>query len=157
MYGQGMPCPYNSNTYSLHSMEKIIEHEGTVIKNENGHIAVSIISQTACAGCHAKSACNLSDSTEKIIEIHSADKVTIGQKVMIIGNQTQNNKAVLLAYILPVIIIITILAVTVSITKNEALAGFLSILFLIIYFISLRAFNDRLKKTFSFKIETINH
>jgi len=134
-----------------------IEHEGIVIKNECGQVLVSITSQTTCAGCQAKSACNLSDSKEKTVVVFGEKEVEIGQKVMIIGNQSQGLKAVLLAYMLPVIIIITVLAVIVSVTGNELLAGFLSILFLITYFIFLRTFNDRFKKIFSFKIEPINN
>ena len=117
---------------------------------------VRITSLTACAGCHVKSACNMANSNDKIIEIYATEKVVSGQKVMIIGSQTQGYQAVLLAYVVPVVIIITILAVTVSITGKEGIAGILSILFLIPYFLFLRTFNDKLKKTFSFKIEPIN-
>ncbi len=42
-----------------------IEHDGIVIKVADTYIIVAIQNQSACAACHSKGACGLSEVTQK--------------------------------------------------------------------------------------------
>jgi len=134
----------------------MIEHEGIVERISDRHVVVRITSMSACALCHAKSMCSTLDSKDKMIDVFTKENVEQGQKVMVTCSQEQGFRAVGLAYLLPIILVIVVLAVTVLLTQNEKLAGTLSLAILIPYFVILRMMNNRLKKTFSYEIKPIN-
>ena len=133
-----------------------IEHEGVVEKVSEENVTVRITSQSACGECHAKPACTMAESKDKLIEIYTKEKVTHGQKVMVTITQKQGFTATWLAYLLPVILVVIVLSITYFISNNEELSGILALVVIVPYFIILRALNDKLKKTFSFKIKPIN-
>ena len=135
---------------------EIIEHEGIIEKIADKRVMVRITSLSACGLCHAKSMCSSSNSEDKMIDIFTKEKVEIGQKVVVLGSERQGFKAVCLAYLMPVILVVAVLAVTMSVTGNEKIAGIMSLAVLIPYFVILRFINDRLRKTFLFKIKPIN-
>ena len=135
---------------------EFIEHKGVVEKTEGDCITVKITSQSACAACHAKSACTISGSTDKFIDVYSSQKLEPGNEVMIIGTQGQGFKAAWLAYVLPVILVMATLIITYAVSGNEVLSGIMALAILIPYFLVLKRINDGLKRTFSFNIRLIN-
>ena len=131
-----------------------IEHEGIVESIEPQHVKVRIVSESACASCHAKGSCTAADLQDKLIDIYqSVSDITIGQKVMIVGKKSLAPKAVLLAYIFPLILIFAALLGTHYLTGNDLLAGGLSLAILVPYFAVIYYLKDRLQKTFSFTIK----
>ena len=61
-----------------------VQHEGIVKSISTQTLEVSIISHSACSGCHAKSACGIADMKEKVItaqrpreELRPGDKVIV--------------------------------------------------------------------------------
>ena len=135
---------------------EFIEHKGIVEKIEGSCITVKITSQSACASCHAKSACTISGSTDKFIDVYSSQKFEPGNEVMIMGTQGQGFKAAWLAYVLPAILVMATLIITYTVSGNEALSGIMALLILIPYFLVLKMRNNGLKRTFSFNIRLIN-
>ena len=91
-------------------MSKIVTHKGKVIHLEGLDVRVMIESMSACAACHAKGMCTLSDKEDKIIDIkvsaERAAKLNVGDEVMVAVSQQRGMQAVLLAYILPAIVVI---------------------------------------------------
>jgi sigma-E factor negative regulatory protein RseC len=135
---------------------KQIEHEAIVVESLNNHTTVKIVSQSACASCHAKSACTAADLQEKLIDVVSPESFVPGQKVMLIGNQVLGLKAAWWAYVLPVILVLATLIVSFAVTQQENLSGLLAILILIPYFIFIKLGNSYMRKTFLFQIKSIN-
>jgi sigma-E factor negative regulatory protein RseC len=66
--------------------------------------------------------------------------------------KTMGNKAVLYAYFLPFVILLTTLIVMLSIFHNEAVAGLTSLAILIPYYFILFLQRDKIKKKFTFRI-----
>ena len=131
-----------------------IEHEGIVKSIEPQHVRVQIISESACASCHAKGACTAADLQDKVIDVYqTVSDISIGQKVMLLGKKSLAPKAVLLAYILPLVLIFATLLATHHITGNDLLAGGLSLAVLVPYFAVIYYLKDKLQKTFSFTIK----
>ena len=91
-------------------MSKIVTHKGKVIHLEGLDVRVMIESMSACAACHAKGMCTLSDKEDKIIDIkvsaERAAKLNVGDEVMVAVSQQRGMQAVLLAYILPAILVV---------------------------------------------------
>ena len=136
-------------------MSDIIKHRGRVESVDGSHIIVRIIQTSACSGCSIKSHCNASESKEKLIDVYEANaSYQIGEEVVLCGTTSMGMQAVLLAFGVPLIILVLALGVTMYMTDDDALisslVGLLSIVpyYLVIYFCK-----DKLKKTFSFTIE----
>ena len=131
-----------------------IEHEGIVAVVNPQHIVVRIVNESACASCHAKGSCTAADLQDKLIDVYqSVSDIQVGQKVMLLGKKSLAPKAVLLAYVYPILLILATLITVFYLTHNELLAGGLSLAVLVPYFTVIYMLRDKLKRTFSFTIK----
>lgn len=134
-----------------------VEHTGIIQSITKGHIKVTIFAQSACASCHAKGACGVSDTQDKTIDIYTSEEgFTVGEDVNVKMEQKLGFRALFLGYILPFLIVITMLITAYSITKSEGIAGLLSIGILIPYYWVLYIKRNEIQKTFSFNIEKLD-
>ncbi len=135
---------------------KSIEHTGVIEDIDNSIIKVSIIPESACSSCYAKSVCSVSDVDNKIIEITKCNEnYSVGEQVNIFYEQSSGLKAVFLGYVLPFLILFVTLIIALWLTDNEAIAGCLALGILLPYYLTLLIFKDKLKKTFSFRIKKL--
>lgn len=133
-----------------------IAHPGIVQKIDKEHIDVMVLSQSACNSCHSKSMCSLSEMKEKIIQVPIQKEVfETGEQVEVVMAESLGLFAVLLSYVIPVVVFITLIIIVVNYTKSEPLAGLISFLFLVAYYFVLYFFRKKLKKKFSFHIRKI--
>ena len=65
----------------------------------------------------------------------------------------QGNKAAVLAYLIPIILLLAVLFLCLGLGVNEGLSALISIVVLIPYYIILYLGRDRLKKKFEYTIE----
>jgi len=132
-----------------------IIHPGIIHKIENDKIIVNIIAQSACASCHAKGMCSISDLEEKSIEVlkKSGKNYKTGEKVNVAMESSLGTKAVMIGYVIPFLIVLISLIILTIITNNEGFAGLISLVLLIPYYFGVYFHRDKLKKTFTFKIQ----
>lgn len=132
-----------------------ISHEGIVTKITDDELEIKILAQSACAACHAKSACGIGEQAEKILTVpRPKDKdFALSQIVNIRMAIGQGNKAAVLAYLIPVILLLAVLFVCLGLGLNEGLSALLGIVTLIPYYIILYFRRDKLKKKFEYIIE----
>ena len=136
------------------SQTNTIEHSGIVKTIDDQHIVVSIISEAACVSCHAKGACSAADIKEKEIEILSWEgDFHIGEKVEIISSKSQGYRALWLAYLLPLIIMVTSLIILLNIAKDEAIAALGALITLGGYYFILYLLKEKHQNSLNFKIE----
>ncbi len=138
-------------------MANIIQHRG-IVENINGsQIRVRIVQASACAACSAKGHCGSADSKEKIVDvIDESHSYKLGEEVMITGETSMGMQAVLIAFVIPFIILISVLFISISLTGgNEALSSIISLAMLIPYYIIIWLSRKKLKKNFSFTIKPI--
>ena len=142
-------------------MNNNIKHLGIVESIDGSHVRVKILQSSACSSCSVKGHCNISETKEKIIDIHdkeSADCCSVGQEVMVCGTTSMGMKAVVLAFVLPFIVLLAALFVTMRVTDgDEATSALVSICTLIPYYIIIYLLRNRISRTFSFTLETINN
>jgi sigma-E factor negative regulatory protein RseC len=136
----------------LSSDPGIIEHAGIVQENNEKTVTVKISPRSACSGCEAERSCSLSGREEKIIEIAGSSEVKPGDQVTVIMKKSAGYTAVFLSYIVPLLLMVTILVVMIGLSASELAAGLVSILALVPYFGLIRMFSKRLNKQFSFEI-----
>ena len=133
-----------------------VEHEGYILNKENDHYNVRIMVKSACTDCHIKSACTLSDMSEKIIEVKDDGKeYKANEKVMIVMKSSLGLRAVMLAYIIPFIIILGSLILSLKITANEGMSAAIALLMVVLYYLILYLKKDVLKKSFRYFMRKI--
>ena len=135
--------------------EETISHEGIVMKITDDELEIKILAQSACAACHAKSACGMGEQAEKTLTVpRPKDKdFSLLQKVNVKMAIGQGNKAAVLAYLIPILLLLAVLFVCLGLGLNDGLSALLSIVALIPYYIILYLRRDKLKKQFSYIIE----
>lgn len=125
------------------------------VESINGNIVgVNISSVSACAACHAKGMCSSADKKDKLIMVpnYGVD-YKIGELVNVSIEESLGLKAVLIAYIFPVFIMLVALLLLTNIGINHMIAGITSLVGLLMYYILLYLLRDKLNKEFTFLIE----
>ena len=135
-------------------MTDIIKHRGRVEKVEGSHVVVRIVQTSACSACSIKGHCNASESKEKLIDVFEVNaSYQIGEEVVLLGTTSMGMQAVLLAFGVPLVILIVALGVTMHLTDGDALVSSLvGLLSIVPYYFAIHFNKDKLKKTFSFTI-----
>ena len=131
-----------------------ISHEGIVTKITDDELEIKILAQSACAACHAKSACGMGEQAEKTLTVpRPKDKdFTLNQKVNVKMAIGQGNKAAVLAYLIPIVLLLAVLFVCLGLGLNEGFSALISIVALVPYYIVLYLRRDQLKKKFEYSI-----
>ena len=138
-------------------MKDTIQHNGKVEQITDDIVYVRIIQQSACSGCHAKNMCGASESKEKIIEIPArSGNYTINENVLICGKSSLGLQAVLLAFVIPVLLVLFIIILGHALNWDEGLSALAGILFLVPSYSILYAMRDKLKKRFTFTLKKLN-
>ena len=111
-------------------MADIIKHRGIVEKVDGTHITVRIVQTSACAACSAKGLCNASESKEKQIDVYEVNpSYQIGEEVVLCGTTSMGMRAVLLAFGVPLLIVMIALGVSMKMTDDNALfSSFIALL-----------------------------
>lgn len=135
-------------------MSDSISHMGIVQKTAESSVFVSIVSQSACSACHAKGVCSMAESTEKVIEVATIqpNSFLVGEQVEVLMQRSMGLKAVLWGYVLPFVVLLSVLVLVFETTGSEAWAGLGAILSLIPYYLILSLFRANLKNQFGFRI-----
>lgn len=132
-------------------MQNTIEHQGVIISINNQIAQVRIEQTSACASCHVKSMCGASERSEKIIDAHISDSsLKVDDQVTIIGQKSLGMQAILLAYVLPFVVIVSVLFIVNTFTTNEMIIGTCALASLIPYFIILRLMRNKIQAKFQF-------
>ena len=136
-------------------MADIIKHRGIVEKIDGSHIVVRIVQTSACSACSAKGLCNASESKEKQIDVYEVNPAyRIGEEVILCGTTSMGMKAVLLAFGIPVFLLLVTLFVTMRVTDGDALlSAIVALVAVVPYYAVLYLMKDKMNKTFSFVIE----
>ena len=136
-------------------MADIIKHRGVVEKVEGAHVTVRIIQTSACAACSAKGLCNASESKEKQIDVYETNpSYQIGEEVVLCGTTSMGMRAVLLAFGVPLLIVMIALGLSMKLTDDDALlSSAIAVLSVVPYYIVIYACKEKLNRTFSFTIE----
>lgn len=132
-----------------------IEHNGTVERIMSHTVVVSIAQETACAACSVASLCHSADKEQKSIEIVTpeASKYEVGQSVTIVGEVGLGLRAVIWAYVVPILLVVGVLMFVSYLTAREGLAAVIALSSLIPYYIILYSLRGMLQRRFSFSLK----
>ncbi len=136
----------------------MITHKGVIEQINGEKITVRILQESACSSCHAKGACMATDSKEKLVELTDySGAYTLHEQVVIEGKESIGYKAVLWAFLLPLIILIAMLVLTTTYWHfSETEAALSALLALAPYYLLLYLLRNHMAHTFQFSIKKNN-
>ncbi len=132
-----------------------ISHRGRIVAITPEVTTVEIVSESACAACHARGLCSLGDSTVKQVELPTRgwDNYSVGQEVNVVLRASMGHKAVWLAYVIPLLIMVAALLGTLAAGGSELLAGLLTIVAIALYYLVIWLLRGRLRNEYIFNIQ----
>ena len=132
-----------------------ISHKGVITEITPEATTVEILSLSACAECHAKGLCGLSESKVKEISVPTdtySDR-KVGDEVDVVLKKSMGMKAVWISYVIPLFILMILILSLSSVTVHEVYAGLGAIGGVALYYLLIYIFRDRLAKDFVFYIK----
>ena len=129
---------------------KSCTYRRAVIVSLKGELArVQFINESACASCHAKSACGAADTKlyEVDARIPQGDTFAVGEEVRVAVHNQQGYFAIFLGYVLPFLLLMLALVVT-------NLLGASELVMLAVYYFVLYLLRSRVSRRFSFTISS---
>ena len=128
-------------------------HSGIIKTIDKQHIVVSVLSRAACVSCQVKGACSASDIKEKEVEITKwHGEFAKGEQVEVVSTESQGFRAVFLAYVLPLILMLSELVVVINTTNNEIIAAIGALFILAFYYFVLYLFRQNVMKSMKFEV-----
>lgn len=139
-------------------MSKIMEHEATVLDvvADQKRVEVQMTVSGACAGCRAKEVCGNGESQERRISAYAQypELYQVGQKVTVCIEQIMGIKAVVCAYVVPLVVMMVALMVANALGWAELYVGLTALGACALYYLVLFVFfRSRLEREIVFSIK----
>ena len=132
-------------------MDELIRHTGVVLSTDGDTAHVEIIQTSACSACRARKMCMSSESQQKQMDVLISEPLKAGDHVEVEVRERLAWRAVLLAYIMPFVVMMAVIAILDFVTEwSVAVIGTLSLCAIAIYYIGLSFFKHRLQTQFTF-------
>ena len=139
-------------------MNDKIRHSGVVDSIAEGVVKVRILQQSACAACKVAGYCHASESKEKLVSVccNTVAALRPGQEVVVTASRQVAFRATLLAFIVPLVIIMVVLVVTIRATDSEVISVLSALGALMLWYSLLWLKRSMISHQVSFQIEEIN-
>lgn len=137
-------------------MQSKISHSGIIESITDRCVKVRILQTSACAACKVASHCNASESKEKIVDVLNVPEhasLKVGDSVVVWASRDVANRALLLGFGLPFLLLVGVLFIVLRLTGNEGMAALGGILALVPYYGVIYLCRDRIQRKMSFYIE----
>lgn len=131
-----------------------ISHEGTVVSIGDGHMQVSITRQSACEACKVATHCIAAEGKPMTVDIANADvaNYTVGERVRIVETKQVAVRALVMAFVIPLVIMVATLAIVTALTGNEGLGALASLAVLVVCFLCMRMISGRIEHQLQFRV-----
>lgn len=138
-----------------------IEHEGRVEGIGEDFIRVSIVNRSACAQCQAKGVCAASEESVRTIDIPltistMTRRFELGEKVNVVLSSSLGATAVVLAYVVPLLVLIAAILLASSLQLQELYVGLCALGSVALWYAVLFLMRNRLSRVFLFSVEKLN-
>lgn len=136
-------------------MSDKISHLGVIDSVSDGCVKVRILQTSACASCKVAGHCNASEAKEKMVDVFCADALdySSGQSVVVSASRDVANKALLLGFGVPFLLLVGVLVVALQLTGSEGMAALMAVGALVPYYFVLWLLRDNIGRGVSFQLE----
>jgi sigma-E factor negative regulatory protein RseC len=137
------------------SRKNEIRHEGRIVEITPEFTTVEILVSSACAACHAKGLCGMSEAEEKVIMVPTDPYAQhkVGDTVTVMTKMSMGMKAVWISYVVPLIILMILILSLSEIFDSQLLCGLASLGGVAVYYFIIWLFRNRLQNEFGFYLE----
>lgn len=136
-------------------MEDLINHRGIVERVDGNLVSVKIVQHSACSSCKVASMCSSAESKEKIVDVmaSNASEFKKGEEVMVYAGLSTGRTAVIIAFVIPLIIMVVWLVLAMKVLGLSELSAIGSDLMVLgIYYVLLGLNKKKLNRRFMFYI-----
>lgn len=131
-----------------------IAHDGRIVEITPQAITVEIVSSSACSACHAKGLCGVSESTVKKIQVpFDFGQWSVGEEVNVFLKKTMGYKAVWIAYVAPLGILLAVLLGLMAAGVAELISGLAAIGGVALYYFVIWLLRSKLRNEYTFYIK----
>lgn len=128
-----------------------VRQSATVLTVTDAEITLEVCRAEACGACRAHSACG--GSSERTMTLaNDGQGYRVGEQVMLVMERSMGLKAVVIAYLVPVFLMIGTLLLA-GMWLSELVSGSLALLVLVIYMLMIRVFRGAISREISITIE----
>ena len=138
---------------------KEISHKGKVLGVNGNEVSVEIISQSACSACHASGLCSMSEAVSKVVEVKVPDPSVFspGETVDVFLAPSMGLRAVLAAYVAPLLILVALCTGLSYAGLGELYAGLSGLGGVALYYLGLYLSGGRLAGEYTFTVSKENN
>lgn len=131
-----------------------ISHAGRIIDITPSVTTVEIVSESACSACHAKGLCGVSESKTKTVQVPTRgwDSFKVGDEVSVVLKASMGHKAVWIAYVAPLAVLMAVILGTSGLGMGELASGLTALGAVAAYYFVVWLFRARLKSEYIFNI-----
>ena len=106
-------------------MNKTLCHRGVVDRIDGKHIKIKIVQSPACGGCRAHDLCNSAESRVRQVDVYTStpEIYSIGQEVTLEGRHADARLAAMVAYGIPLLLLVMTLVVMLVLKFSEAISS----------------------------------
>ena len=132
-----------------------IRHDGRIVEITPEFTTVEILVSSACAACHAKGLCGMSEAEQKVIMVPTDPYAEhkVGDQVTVKTKMTMGLKAVWISYVIPLAVLMILILTLSAFFDSQLLCGLASVGGVAVYYLVIWLLRDRLQNEFSFHIE----
>lgn len=136
-------------------MSESISHKGKIVKITPQVTTVAFVQHGACSECHAAGLCSMGDVAQKVVELPTDpyNKHAEGDEVEVLLKASMGFKAVYLAYLVPLVILLAAILGLMALGVGEVVAGLSGIAAVGGYYLLLWLFRSRLHTEYVFTIK----
>ena len=134
---------------------KDVSHTGKIVKMTPQVTTVAILQHGACAQCHAAGLCGMGDVAEKAVEVPTDPYASykVGDEVEVILTASMGMKAVYLAYLIPLVVLLAVILGLIGLGVGEVPAGLSGMAAVGVYYLLLWLFRGKLQNEYIFTIK----
>lgn len=135
-----------------------VAHKGRIVQITPQFTTVEIVSESACSSCHAAGLCGMSEYTKKAIEVPTRawENYSEGQEVNVVLKASMGHKAVWLAYVIPLVVMVAVLLGLLASGAGELMAGLCALCAVALYYLAIWLLRNRLRNQYIFEINNLN-
>ena len=136
-------------------MSNKISHSGVIESILEGCVKVRIVQTSACAACKIAGHCNASESKVKIVDVFCSNSsdYKVGQDVTVWASKDVANKALMLGFGVPFLLLVSVLMIALKIIGDEGISALVALGALVPYYFALWLMRIRIQNQISFQIE----
>lgn len=129
-------------------------HKGKIVEITPEFTTVEIISESACGSCHAKGLCGVSETESKAVQLPTRgwDDYKVGDEVQVVLKASMGHKAVWLAYMIPLIVLLSVMFILLAAGWKDIQAALSAIVAVCEYYFVLWLFRKKLQNEYIFNI-----